>query len=199
MAARFKEGNAAKIHQNLPCILLLLVPFFYWMLFQMCLSFENSRMNTIGTGEIFSNLQLVTQEGSCDLLGCYLYLQNKFFLPWCYWGAVSAPWSSTSPTGGAGRCNVLLICDSLLFAGVPPHLSSWALVCQWIQLHCQFTVPCWEAAEGGNRHGDWFLSCLLMQVFISGVQLAGFCHLWIYPHLWTDISDDTGVSAGLVC
>lgn len=109
------------------------------------------------------------------------------------------PLKQHSPTGGAGRCNVLLICDSLLFAGVPPHLSCWTLVCQWIQLHCQFTVPCWEAAEGGNRHGDWFLSCLLMQVFISGVQLAGFCHLWIYPHLWTDISDDTGVSAGLVC
>lgn len=34
-----------------------------------------------------------------------------------------------------------------------------------------------EAAEGANRRGDGFLSCLLMQTFISGVQLAGLSGL----------------------
>lgn len=49
-----------------------------------------------------------------------------------------------------------------------------------------------------RRCGDGFLSRLLMQIFISGVQPAGFSHLWTYPHLRIEISAATVISAGLV-
>lgn len=160
MAAWFKEGKAAKIHQNLLFILLFLVPLFYWMLFQMCLLFKNNRMHTLGTGEVLANLHLVTQEGSCDLLGCHLQLQKKKILTWCHWGAL------VLLEGGAGRCNVLCTCDFLVFWGFLPA-SHWCLLWQWTQLLCLGTVPCWGSCwrRGGVEmdfcHVCWCKSSLV--------------------------------------
>lgn len=177
MAAWFKEAKAAKIDQNLLCILFFLPLSFTEWCFRCAFSLETAEHKQEGQGKPWQSYPWSL--GSCGLWGCHLSLQNKIFLTWGTLVPMEAAPLPVQELEGA-TCSDLGF--SAFFWGSSLHPTG---------LWCASEFSCTLLGEllREGRAWRWISVTLLMQIFISAVQLVGFSHLWTYPRSWIEISD----------
>lgn len=141
MAAWFKEGKAAKTHQNLLCISPSPCAFFLLNAISDVPFVWKQWNHTTGTGQILANLQLVTQEGSCDLFGLSSLTLAHNFSDLVLLRSFSARWRR----GWEVQCASVI---SAFLGVLPASLCLWSV--------SGFSCTAWaldhagEAAEGGE-------------------------------------------------